>query len=1549
MQTSIVQNWLVGIATKQLSKDLGTTVTVKSVDFSLFNRANINGLFIADKNKDTVLYAGNLNISITDWFFFKDKTDLKYVGLEDAIIKLNRTDSVWNYQFIINHFTSTDTTKKKGGMKLSLKEVNFKNISIVKNDAWRGEELTIKFKGLIVDADSLNLSSNKLFVDRVVINKPYVNIQKFKGNRPANYVFPQTVDIVDPDPLLLVIKDVAIKNGILAINHDYDKPALNFDGSHILLSPLNADFSNLKIHGDTLLAKININAKDRSGFELKQLKANLRWISGSMEFKKLDILTNKSHITDYYAMRFKNFDDDFAEYETNVVMDARFNNSNINSDDVAFFAPSLKTWKKELNLSGNWLGTVANFKIEKLFAKEKGNGTTIAGTLAMKGLPDIDKTIISFADGNIKTNHQDLSAIIPSLKNVTTPNLDALGTILFTGNFNGTTSKFNTNGILSTALGNITTNLSMELPQKKDATYKGEIDINQFQLGKFLNEDKLGIVDFTGKFEGSSFDVAKLKTKFEGSFDSLQYNGYTYKKITTTSSFQKKYFNGELKINDPNFNLNGQVEADFGKAIPSFNILADITKGNLQELNFTKDELHLTGLLDVNFAGTNIDNFLGTAKFLNATVSNKNNKITFDSLTLTSGYLDSVKYLHFAANDFNANVNGDFKILDLSNCFQSFLHNYYPAYIAAPASVAQNQKFAVTLNTSYVEPYLQLFDKNIKGFNDASLTGIIDTKNNLFNVSVLLPFGKYKNYIITDAEINGKGNRDTLNLKGTIANFQVSDSLSFPNSNISIVSNNDLSDISIKTRASNTLNEADLNANVETSPNGIKIKFNPSSFILNEKKWNLDKEGEISFTKNLTEAKNVKFVQGFQEITLETKPDEGGNTSSLDVKLKDVVAGDIAFLIAKDVPIEGIANGTIHVDDVFGKLKANSDIKIDQFRLGEDSVGLVHIVSNYNSKDGILSTNVESFNKDFDFSGSGLFNLRDSGGTPISTILNLRNSKIDLVQKLIGSDVFSNLTGFATGKLAVTGKSSALSLAGKIKLRNAGMKVNYTQVYYNIDSADISFDEDGIDFGEFNIKDTLGHIGVVKGKLYEKHFKNMYFDFDLFTNRLLMLNTKAVDNKQFYGNVTGKAALTFRGPEDNCKMTISGEATDESHITLPNGNSRESSDADFIVFKPIGEEIVDAKKQSNFNVLVDLDLIANNKVNIDVVLDEANGDVINARGNGRLKMRVGTTERMDMRGKYNIEDGSYNFNFQSIVRKPFLLSKNDNNYIEWDGDPMNANIHIDAMYEAKNVSLKDLQTQASFSTTTSNYRDDVYVIASLTGKLTKPDFRFKFDFPANSPIKNDDTFDRFRRKMESDDNEMLKQVTYLIVFNSFAPYGDASVAQTNFSSIGLNSISALVTKQINKQFTNLLYKITKDKSLQFDLASSVYSSGDLFSQGITATSNTFDRYNVKFKIGKSFFSDKVRLTFGSDFDFNFSPNTQTTAQSGNFQWLPDWNVEWSLNSDKNVLLILFSKNSLDISGNNLGRRNRQGVGITYKKDFNSSPFEKKNNQVQTSK
>ena len=120
---------MVDIATTKISNQLGTKVSVESVDFSFFNKADINGLLVADKKKDTILYAGKLNLKITDWFFFKDKADIKYIGLENAIIKLNRSDSIWNYQYIVDFFASpTPSKKNKNGLDLQLKKLNLCNL-----------------------------------------------------------------------------------------------------------------------------------------------------------------------------------------------------------------------------------------------------------------------------------------------------------------------------------------------------------------------------------------------------------------------------------------------------------------------------------------------------------------------------------------------------------------------------------------------------------------------------------------------------------------------------------------------------------------------------------------------------------------------------------------------------------------------------------------------------------------------------------------------------------------------------------------------------------------------------------------------------------------------------------------------------------------------------------------------------------------------------------------------------------------------------------------------------------------------------------------------------------------------------------------------------------------------------------------------------------------------------------------------------------------------------------------------------------------------------
>ncbi len=1497
----------------------------------------MEGLMVRDKQKDTLLYAGALKLRITDWFFLKDKAELKYIGLEDAIIKLQRKDSVWNYRFIADHFSSAPSTKKKqSSFELNLKKINLKNVSFLQNDLWRGESIKLKAGSLVVDADSIDLNKKILKIQTIHIDKPFVALSDFTGLEPDSIHSKRlkrvTIDTglqMNAANIKLIAHQVLLTNGILSIESDQDKPYPNFDGAHIYITKLNGKFNNVILNKDTLRSDVDITAKERCGLELKRLKAKYRVTPQIMEFAHLDLETNKSRIGDYYAMKFTSFNNDFNNYISQVVMDARIKNAKVFSDDIAFFAPELKSWKKEVILNGNYEGTVANFNIKNLFAKA-GNTSYISGNFAMKGLPYTNNTIIHFNNGIVKTNYSDIAIFAPVVKTVKNPNLAALGDILFRGSFNGTIYDFKTTGTVSTQIGAVSADVAMKFPRKKDDTYSGTITTTQFDIGKFLDYNLLGKVDFNGKINGNNFSIDKLKTSIEGNISQLVFNNYTYSNITTNGMFQKKYFNGEVNIDDPNLEFKSQVEVNLTGEVPSYNILGDLIKSNLKPLNFYKDNFFITGLLDIDFAGTNIDNFSGNAKFLNANISNDRDKISFDSLNLSSGFDSDKKVLILGSNDVTAKVSGKFKIMDLQKSFQSFLNHYYPLYFDVPKTQVPDQDFSFSIRTNYLEQYLKLFNNNFSGFNDASVSGTINTKKNVFNINAKLPFGSYKKYSITGADVSGIGDLDSLHLIGNISSIQVTDSTALPNTRFKVHSSRGISSVSIQTSASNTLNEADINADLTTLKDGVKIHFNPSSFVLNDKKWNLEKQGEIIISKNFVSTQNVKFSQGFQEISVENE--SGDNTNNLIVKLKNIVLDDITSLFFKYPKLEGLTNGDIHLHDFYGKFNVEANLNTEQFRYNNDSIGIAQLKADYSIAEGKINFKTILPNKDYNLTAGGFYDVKDTVDNALHTSIHLNNSKINFLQDFLNG-IFSNINGYASGDLTITGNPKAPDLLGKIKLHKGGLKVDYTQVYYKIDSAEIKFEEDGIDFGEFTVTDNLNNKGLVKGKLYEKGFQNMNFDFDLTTNKLLLIDTKATDNQQFYGRAIGKASLSFKGPEKDAKMKIAAEANDSSHIYIPSSVSKESGQADFIVFKQYGREMIDeGKDNNNFNLSVDLDLTANNKVKIDVILDPLSGDVIKATGNGRLKIKVGTKDPLSIVGRYNIDRGSYDFSFQSIIRKPFILKADAGNYIDWTGDPMNADIKIDAQYIAENVSVADLLTnQTEVKSYTKSYRGPVYVVASLTDKLSKPTINFKLDFPQSSPLKTDPVFSELITSIERDGNEILKQVSYLIVFDMFAPYGNnAGGGNINISSIGVNTISSIITKELNKSISNILYKVFHDNKLHVDVGTYVYNSTNVTNSGGTGTSTTgFDRSRFNFKLAYNLFNDNVIVSFGGDLDVGFGGSSTSIPT----QWLPDLNLEFIISKDKKLRGIIFSKNSLDNQYGTFGHVSRQGVGISYKKDF----------------
>lgn len=335
-----------------------------------------------------------------------------------------------------------------------------------------------------------------------------------------------------------------------------------------------------------------------------------------------------------------------------------------------------------------------------------------------------------------------------------------------------------------------------------------------------------------------------------------------------------------------------------------------------------------------------------------------------------------------------------------------------------------------------------------------------------------------------------------------------------------------------------------------------------------------------------------------------------------------------------------------------------------------------------------------------------------------------------------------------------------------------------------------------------------------------------------------------------------------------------------------------------------------------------------------VILDELTGDIIRATGRGNFQIRASTDGEFTIAGRYDIDEGNYNFSFESLLKKPFKLKEGVGNYILWTGDPYNATIKIDAEYEADNVRFSDLGLgNKQINTNVLKYRGKVLVLAKLTGDLMRPTIGFEINLPPGSQLQNDSDAQNLIREIQEDPNELNKQVAFLIVFNSFGPLSTSTeqgnFANTAFEGIVVNSISGVLSNTLSKEFSNIFQKLFNDKSIQVNFNAQFYS-GTNFLNTINTNPFNLDRTNVNLSIGKSIFNERVTFTFGSAMDLGLS-EAQLSA-TRNLPFLPDITAEWKITPDGKLILIFFYRDTYNYLMEG-ARQNRTGVSLSLRKEF----------------
>jgi TamB, inner membrane protein subunit of TAM complex len=1549
LKTPAVQSWLGKQVATHLSERLATRVEVNRVSFSLLDRLALNGLLVMDRQQDTIVYARHLQLRLTDWFFVQDSIDLTHVQLDNALLRLYRSDSTWRHQFLIDYFEgkpSDSSLPTKKSIPLHWHHLSLRSIRFEQIDRWEGQTLKAQVAQLDLQADQLSTDGKPIRIRSLLIDRPQITLNRFAGLRPITAASDQpstSTEFFDGPNWQL--GRVEIKGGSMAVRYE-GRPLVPglFDAAQPAITELDLLLNNTLIKEDTLRSALTLKAKERSGFAIKELRTTLALMPGFVSLDSFFLQTNNSIVDRRSTFSIRTDRSTLMPLQS-ARINAQIADSRISSKDVAYFFPWASSINKDVQLQARITGDQKNLAIEEILLKA-GSESFFQGDLFLRDLNEPAKRKFDLLAKRLQTSYEDLSLFIPASSKENMAALSRLRYIRFQGAVSGQSDQLSARGNWQTGLGAIGTQLLVRLGTRRSTEYEGALTLSSFDLGALSGASQLGTIDFKGTVKGKGLSLQDAASSFEGTLASLQSKTYTYHDIQLKGSLQDRRFRLATRIQDPHL-VTGPLEATFyaGKDGNHIELSGSVEKASLKELGLAERDIQLSGKIESNVLYGENDLLEGTLAFRNTMIAVQEEILPLDSLVVEVHQTQEQKNIEIRSNEFNARLQGQFRFDELRSIGQGFLARYYPSQFVKLSPPAPNTRLDFSLQTSLAEPFLNAIAPGWSGLNYSNIEGTWIPANNILSLKATIPELRYQQYRAERIAVNSAATPDQLALEASVSRFMLNDTVSLPPAQLSFSASNDSSRIQLRSGTGNGVEKLNLNALVTTFKDGFALHWEPSDFTVNGKLWTLGEEGELVLRKNQPVSGSLLLSEGDQQVRLRTLVRASDQKDRISVELSNINLNDFAPYVLPDNRLEGVISGNLLIEDPVGQLQISSGpITTRLLRLDNDSIGELSAALRYDHPTGTLLVQGSTINQQERLSFDVQLYQQDSLAKQNKISLNTHRYPIKLLERFLG-DLFSDITGNLTGDITIGGDLNRPAVTGKGLLSDAGLRVNYTQCYYRIEDKEIELTPSRIELNGLVLRDTITNNPIyITGGIDHESFYHLFYDLDVSTRQpgtrgeqenrpVQLLNTTRSDNDLFYGDVKGTALLQLRGPQNDMVMTLNATASekDSSYVTLPPSTGRESGSADFLVERKFGKEIESEDYRRNGdNILFDLELTANPLVQVKVVLDELTGDEIKGKGSGTLKIRSGTTEPLTLRGRLGIEEGSYLFTFQSFFKKPFEIRKGATNYIEWNGDPYDADIKFEAVYKSERVSFAPLASTLNLTADVSNARSDVYVIAKLTDKLFKPSISFSLDFPPNSIANVNPELTLLIRQLQNNVNELNRQVTYLIVFNSFAPNelgGSLSGAGVNVSTISGILLSVL-SDQINKLFSNLL----RSDKYRINLNTSLYNRNLLASSSTALNLSS----NVNFSIGRSFFDNRFIISTGLGMDAPLGQGTQSSVQQS-ILLLPDVTMEWLINPSGTIRASFFYRTNADFltasTSASVVRSRRAGASLSYKREY----------------
>jgi hypothetical protein len=1444
MQSETVQTWTAKKLTSYLSKELNANLSIDRVKISLISNVTLEGIFVSDKHHDTLIFGKSITIDVSGFNYKTHHLNLDEVELKDTKVKL----------------------------------LKYKN-----EEDWNFQYLADYFA-----------------------SKDTTDIDTTKSPWTISY---GALKLNNVDFTYRLLKDT-------------NRVAQNMNYNNIHVSSIFGTFSELDFKGDTIFAQItNLQATEQCGIEIKNLTTKAKVSSSELRCDSLYLKTKNSLIAGTLQFKYEHWED-YQDFVDKVYIKSNLKDSSyLNFKDIAFFAEDINGFEETLFITGKVRGFVNDLSGTNMKVGYRKN-TEFIGDLSITGLPDFEKSYIHFDAQKLSTSKNDLENFpIPPFNNPTFLNLpnelSKLGVISYKGKFDGFVNNFVTYGTFKTDVGSLKTDLQVKKDKSKLVEYSGSITTTNFNLSKLFPDVKfVGPMSLSSKVKGKGLEIEELDAQFDGIIQSIYYNNYQYNDVKIDGLFKNQIFTGFVVSKDTNANFDFNGSIDFNNKVPKMDFISTINNFDLEKTHFSTPQLDgkISSQLLINLNGNSIDNLSGQVNLDNTIYKNSEKTYKLSSFNLNLDQSGVIKDITLSSNIANVQLNGKYNLSTLTDAFKQYLNDYFPTFFRTKSRYIHNDKADLSLKVKNFTIIKELFLKDLMIAPNSAITASFDASINYLHLkttSDLIDYTGIK-FKSNQVDINSLPNGIEFNYRAKSIN--VSDSLAFRNPSLVFVANDRLTNFNLNWDNLLSPNYSGILAGKAIFENtNATILFDKIRYVIEDSVWQIVKANPIVIDTSFSVLFNsLTFYNQNQLITIDGKLSKNSN-DKLDVFIQNFKLAQLnPFLKDSKLTIDGTLTGNTSVYGVFDRPIISSDNSFKELKLNNKLIGYGEVKTEYNlEKDYININGFSAFAKDFDgnlmkniiFNGNYYPKLKEEN---IDIKFKAEPFDLSLLQPYL-KDILTFKVGYLNGEGTITGTLDNPQINAKLKFFKCVMIVDFLNVQYSINGF-VDVMPKQINFENLEIRDKMGNSGSVYGNIFHNNFKDMRIDFDINTNKLMVLNTSSANNPSYYGTAYASGNAGIYGFLDDIKMELNMKTNGGTYFYIPLDGPSEVGNNDFVRFIT-KDTIKPVVKTSKSNFSLDFNLEATKDAEVQLIFDEKSGDIIKARGDGNLNMKINSKGKFDMFGDYVLSTGDYLFTLEDFVTKKFEIQKGSS--IKWNGNVYKANIDIVANYKQR-ASVKPLFPNDSLNNYNKRFPVDCKLF--MKDKLTSPDITFGIELPTI-----DESTRSAIKSLLSDENELNRQVFSLLLLRSFVT--PLALAGSGGISAG-GAAAATGSEMLSNKVSNWLNGVTKDIDI-----------GVNYRPGGALSSDELD-----LALSKQLFNNRLSIDGNFGVANNNSPTSSaTTANKNNSSSniIGDVTLEYKLSESGKYRVKAFNRSNDNTQTATSGGPFTQGVGIFYREEYES--------------